>query len=63
VVKPDTTVETRPVQLGRTWGDWVVIAGGVEPGETVVTDGQLRLSPGSKAMIRSAAANPRSRPQ
>jgi multidrug efflux system membrane fusion protein len=63
VVKPDTTVETRPVQLGRTWRDWVVIAGGVEPGETVVTDGQLRLSPGTKAMIRSAAANPRSRPQ
>jgi multidrug efflux system membrane fusion protein len=63
VVKPDTTVETRPVKLGRTWRDWVVIAGGVEPGETVVTDGQLRLSPGSKAMIRSAAANPGSRPQ
>jgi len=63
VVKPDTTVETRPVRLGRTWRDWVVIAGGVEPGETVVTDGQLRLSPGTKAMIRSAAASPRSRPQ
>jgi multidrug efflux system membrane fusion protein len=63
VVKADTTVETRPVQLGRTWRDWVVIAGGVEPGETVVTDGQLRLSPGSKAMIRSTAANPGSRPQ
>src|SRR5262245_10783151 len=63
VVKPDTTVETRPVKLGRTWRDWVVIAGGVEPGETVVTDGQLRLSPGSKAMIRSASASAGNRPQ
>jgi membrane fusion protein, multidrug efflux system len=53
VVKADTTVETRKVVVSRTWRDLTVIADGVEPGETVVTDGQLRLSPGAKAAIRS----------
>jgi len=54
VVKADTTVEARPVEVGRTWREFAVIAKGVEPGETVVTDGQLRLSPGAKAVIRAA---------
>jgi len=51
-VKADTTVEVRPIQVTRTWRDLTVVASGVEPGETVVTDGQLRLSPGAKAQIR-----------
>lgn len=55
VVKPDTTVEARPITVQRTWGDFSVIDSGVQPGETVVTDGQLRLSPGAKASIRPAA--------
>lgn len=55
VVKPDTTVEARPVTVQRTWGDWAVIASGVTPGETVVTDGQLRLGPGARATIRTAS--------
>jgi multidrug efflux system membrane fusion protein len=54
VVKPDTTVEARPIQVQRTYRDWSIIASGVNPGETVVTDGQLRLSPGAKAVIRPA---------
>ncbi len=52
IVKADTTVEVRPIQVTRTWRDLTVVASGVEPGETVVTDGQLRLSPGAKAQIR-----------
>jgi membrane fusion protein, multidrug efflux system len=56
VVKADTTVEARPVRVDRTYRDLSVIASGVAPGETVVTDGQLRLSPGAKAVIRTAAA-------
>ena len=58
VVKPDTTVEARPVSVQRTWGDYSVIEHGVNPGETVVTDGQLRLSPGAKALIRKPGATP-----
>jgi multidrug efflux system membrane fusion protein len=55
VVKPDTTVEVRPVTVQRVWRELSVIASGVSAGETVVTDGQLRLSPGAKGAVRSAA--------
>ncbi|MBS1786831.1 MAG: efflux RND transporter periplasmic adaptor subunit [Acidobacteria bacterium] len=52
VVKPDQTVESRDVEVQRTAGEKALISGGVSEGETVVTDGQLRLRPGSK--IRTA---------
>lgn len=48
VVKPDQSVEFRPVTVDRTIGRKAVIAKGVAPGETVVTDGQLRLFPGAR---------------
>ncbi len=48
VVKPDQSVEFRPVTVDRTVGRKAVIAKGVAPGETVVTDGQLRLFPGAR---------------
>lgn len=51
LVKPDHTVEMRPVTVGRTVGRETVIAKGIAPGETVVTDGQLRLGPGFKVEI------------
>ena len=46
VVKSDHTVEMRPVTVERQQNDQAVIAGGLAAGEEVVTDGQLRLSPG-----------------
>ncbi len=48
VVKTDQTVESRPVTVTRTIGRKAVIAKGITAGETVVTDGQLRLFPGAK---------------
>jgi membrane fusion protein, multidrug efflux system len=48
VVKPDSTVEQRPVTVAQRVNDDVVIAKGLQPGETVVTEGQLRLEPGSR---------------
>ncbi|MGH7268499.1 MAG: efflux RND transporter periplasmic adaptor subunit, partial [Candidatus Rokuibacteriota bacterium] len=56
VVKPDQTVEARPVTVAREVAQEAVIAEGVRAGETVVTDGQLRLVPGAKVEPRSAAA-------
>jgi multidrug efflux system membrane fusion protein len=47
VVKADQSVEPRPVVVGAAVGRKVVIEKGVAPGETVVTDGQLRLFPGA----------------
>jgi multidrug efflux system membrane fusion protein len=46
VVKPDMTVEARPVVLDRSTDGQAVISKGLTPGEQVVTDGQLRLVPG-----------------
>jgi membrane fusion protein, multidrug efflux system len=48
VVKPDSTVEQRPVTSGQRLDQDVVIEKGVRAGETVVTEGQLRLEPGSR---------------
>jgi len=52
VVRPDQTVETRAVQVARTVGSDTVVSAGLTPGETVVTDGQLRLAPGVKVKAR-----------
>jgi multidrug efflux system membrane fusion protein len=52
VVKEDLTVEPRNVTVARTQGALAVIAKGLEPEERVVTDGQLRLAPGSKVEIK-----------
>jgi multidrug efflux system membrane fusion protein len=56
VVKDDQTAELRPVTPGRTVGDRMVIEKGLQTGETVVTDGQLRLVPGTKVDVKSSAA-------
>jgi membrane fusion protein, multidrug efflux system len=48
VVKPDNTVEPRVVATGRTFERKVVIEKGIAPGDTVITDGQLRLFPGAR---------------
>jgi multidrug efflux system membrane fusion protein len=49
ILKPDNTVDLRPVKPGqRQDGDMTVIEGGVEPDETVVVTGQLALAPGAK---------------
>lgn len=47
-VKPDNHVEMRPVTLGSTVGGKTIVEKGVAPGDTVVTDGQLRLFPGAE---------------
>jgi membrane fusion protein, multidrug efflux system len=51
VVKPDMTVESRAVTPGLVVGDSVVIDKGLAAGETVVTEGQLRLVPGTKVQV------------
>ena len=48
VMKPDMTVELRNIKIARAEGDDTVVAGGLQPGDQVVTVGQLRLAPGTK---------------
>ncbi len=51
VVKPDSTAEQRAVSLGQRQGDLIVVEQGIEPGERVVTTGQLGVTPGGKVLI------------
>ena len=57
VVKADKTAELRKVKVVRTDGDRTLLASGVQDGETVVTDGQLRLLPGAKVEFATLATN------
>ncbi len=56
VVKQDGTVESRPVVVATQDERQAVIEKGLVPGEVVVTDGQLRLAPGSRVQIKGGAA-------
>jgi len=48
VVKPDSTVEQRPVTTGQRVNDEMVVQKGLQAGETIVTEGQLRLEAGTR---------------
>jgi len=57
VVKPDNTVDLRPVKPGqRQEGDLTVVESGVKPDETIVVTGQLSLAPGAKVAPQPYAA-------
>ena len=48
------TADIRKVKVGRTVGDMTIVTEGLNPGELVVTSGQLRVSPGAKVNIVEA---------
>jgi multidrug efflux system membrane fusion protein len=56
VVRPDKTVEVRPVSIDRQQGDEAVIAVGLKGGEEIVTQGQLRLTPGARVTMGARQA-------
>jgi len=56
VLKPDQTVENRLVKPGQTVENQIVVESGIAPGETVVTDGQMRLVPGARVRVVAPAA-------
>jgi multidrug efflux system membrane fusion protein len=55
VVKPDSTVEFRPVDVQLTEGDDTAIRKGVASGESVVVDGVDKLQPGTKVAVAGAS--------
>ncbi len=61
VLKATPTVELRNVKVARTDHDNTLLASGVKAGETVITDGQLRLLPGMKAEPRQLSGAPSGR--
>jgi multidrug efflux system membrane fusion protein len=52
VVQEDMTVQSRPVEVDRLYGEEAVIRSGLKAGEKVVTDGLLRLVPGARVAIK-----------
>ena len=55
VVKPDATVDQQPVTTGQRVGDDVVVEKGLKSGQTIVTEGQLRLEAGTKVQTGGGA--------
>jgi multidrug efflux system membrane fusion protein len=58
VVARDLSAQPRPVVVGDSLDGQTVIKSGIKAGETVVTDGQLRLFPGAKVRIKSSLDQP-----
>ena len=56
VVKPDLTVESRPLVASGEYEHETIVEKGVQAGERVVTDGQIRLVPGAAIKIQETAA-------
>jgi membrane fusion protein, multidrug efflux system len=56
VIKDDLTAEFRVVTPGRLYGDLTIIDKGIAAGEKVVTDGQLRITPGVKVEVKNEKA-------
>jgi len=54
VVKPDATVEARPLKVGEESGSLYVVQEGINDGERVVTSNQYRLQPGAHVAGHSA---------
>jgi multidrug efflux system membrane fusion protein len=55
VIKPDQTVEIRPIKVAQIEKDEALIDDGLKPNEQVVVDGQYRLQVGSHVKPASAA--------
>ncbi len=61
VVKQDNTVEPRPIVTGSRVEQDMVVEQGLKAGETVVTEGQLRLAPGMRVQVRDGSGRPAGR--
>jgi multidrug efflux system membrane fusion protein len=57
VVRPDSTVESRPVTVGQRVGGETVVEKGISSGDQVVTDGHLRLVPGARVQVKAAVGS------
>jgi multidrug efflux system membrane fusion protein len=56
VVQPGMKVEMREIVVGESLDNQTIVTSGLRAGETVVTDGQLRLIPGAKVTIKNGLA-------
>jgi membrane fusion protein, multidrug efflux system len=58
VIKPDDTVERRPVEIASIQDGIAVVTKGLSPGERIVVDGQYRLTNGSRVKAVAPQTGP-----
>ncbi len=58
VIKPDKTAEIRPITIALAEGNQTAIGNGIQPGESVVTDGQDKLQNGALVEPRGPSRSP-----
>jgi membrane fusion protein, multidrug efflux system len=57
VIKPDNTVEMRPIKVAQIEDGVALIDEGLAPGERVVVEGQYKLQPGSRVSVTPAGTS------
>ncbi len=57
VIKPDKTVEARPIKVAQIQDGIALVDAGLDAGEQVVVDGQYKLHPGARVQARDAGAS------
>jgi multidrug efflux system membrane fusion protein len=62
LIKPDKTVEMRPIKVAQTEGNLALVDDGLQAGEQVVVDGQYKLQPGAHVELTTPQASKQSRP-
>jgi multidrug efflux system membrane fusion protein len=62
LIKPDKTVEMRPIKVAQTEGNLALVDDGLNPGEQVVVDGQYKLQPGAHVELTTPQPSKPSRP-
>lgn len=55
-IKDDSTVEVRPVTIGESSGDQLVVKSGLQEGERIVVEGVDKLQPGTKVNVREGSS-------
>jgi multidrug efflux system membrane fusion protein len=56
IVTPQSTAESRPVVTAGTYQDLTVVSSGLEAGQKVIVDGQVRVAPNAKVAVQSGSA-------
>ena len=62
LIKPDKTVEMRPIKVAQTEGNLALVDEGLKPGEQVVVDGQYKLQPGAHVELTTPQPSKESQP-
>jgi membrane fusion protein, multidrug efflux system len=62
LIKPDKTVEMRPIKVAQTEGNLALVEEGLKPGEQVVVDGQYKLQPGAHVELTTPQPSKESQP-